>query len=91
MSADRLCEIVVPKGQARQAAEAMAHAIARFPQACLRADRRSVHLQQGLSERAALEREWGNCTGAFKAEGAAGAARFARGSGRVMDVPPDKR
>ena len=80
-----LCEMVVPKGQARQAAEDMAHEIARFPQASLRADRRSVYLQHGLSERAALEREWDNCTGTFKAEGAAGVARFAKGSGRHGD------
>src|SRR6516225_6643068 len=32
-----LCEMVVPKGQARNAAEDMAHRIARFPQASLRA------------------------------------------------------
>jgi enoyl-CoA hydratase len=80
-----LCEQLVPKGEARQAAEDMAHAIARFPQACLRADRRSVYLQQGLSESAALEREWYNNTGVFKAEGAAGAARFAKGAGRHGD------
>ena len=30
--------------------EALAHEIARFPQGCLRADRRSVWLQEGLSE-----------------------------------------
>ncbi len=72
-----LCEMVVPKGQARRAAEDMAHEIARFPQAAVRADRRSVYLQHGLPERAALEREWTNCTGIFAAEGAAGVARFA--------------
>jgi len=80
-----LCEMVVPKGQARNAAEDMAHRIARFPQASLRADRRSVYLQYGLTERAALETEWYNCTGTFKAEGAAGVARFARGDGRHGD------
>ena len=80
-----LCERVVPKGQARQAAEDMAHEIARFPQASMRADRRSVYLQHGLSEHAALEREWTNCTGVFKAEGAAGVARFAKGAGRHGD------
>jgi len=80
-----LCEMVVPKGQARNAAENMAHWIARFPQASLRADRRSVYLQYGLTERAALETEWYNCTGTFKAEGAAGVARFARGDGRHGD------
>src|SRR5215471_9967626 len=38
-----LCEQVVPDGQSRQRAEAMAQEIARFPQACTRADRRSVY------------------------------------------------
>ena len=80
-----LCEMVVPGGQARRAAEEMAHEIARFPQACVRADRRSVYLQHGLPEHTALEREWTNCTGVFKAEGAAGAARFAKGAGRHGD------
>jgi enoyl-CoA hydratase len=80
-----LCEKVVPNGQARQAAEEIAHQIAQFPQACLRADRRSVYLQHGLPVLAALESEWNNCSGIFKAEGAAGAARFAGGSGRHGD------
>jgi len=80
-----LCERLAPKGQARQAAEAMAREIARFPQTSLRADRRSVYLQYGLSERSALEREWINCAGTFKAEGAAGVARFANGAGRHGD------
>jgi hypothetical protein len=31
---------------------------------------------------AALEREWDNSAGTFRAEGAAGAARFAKGAGR---------
>ena len=77
-----LCEMVVPKGQARKAAEGMAHEIAQFPQACVRADRRSVYLQHGLAEHDALVREWYNCTGVFKAEGSAGAASFATGKGR---------
>lgn len=80
-----LCEKVVPKGYARQAAEEMAQEITRFPQVSLRADRRSVRLQYGLPERAALEREWYNCTGVFKAEGAAGVARFTKGVGRHGD------
>jgi enoyl-CoA hydratase len=80
-----LCEKVVPKGRARQAAEAMAREIARLPQLSLRADRRSVYLQYGLPERAALEKEWYNCTGVFKAEGAAGVGQFAKGAGRHGD------
>jgi enoyl-CoA hydratase len=79
------CEKVVPKGQARQAAEDMACTIAGFPQLSLRADRRSIYRQHGLPERAALEKEWYNCTGVFKAEGAAGVARFAGGAGRHGD------
>jgi enoyl-CoA hydratase len=46
-----LCERLVPDGTSRQAAELLAQEIARFPQGCLRADRRSVRLQEGLSER----------------------------------------
>lgn len=77
-----LCEYVVPNGQARQAAEELAHRIADFPQVCLRADRRSVYLQHGLPVAEAVKREWTNCSGTFKAEGARGAARFADGGGR---------
>ena len=80
-----LCERVVAKGEARAAAEEMARQIAQFPQLSLRADRRSVYLQYGLPEGAALEREWYNCTGTFKSESAAGVARFAAGAGRHGD------
>src|SRR3954453_19699078 len=45
-----LCERVVPDGEGRVAAEVLAHEIARFPQGCMRADRHSVFLQEGLSE-----------------------------------------
>src|SRR5688500_6126362 len=63
------CEKLVPEGQARQAAEAMAHEIARFPQACMRADRRSVYRQEGLGLREAIREEWRNGLPAFVAEG----------------------
>jgi enoyl-CoA hydratase/carnithine racemase len=76
------CEQVVPEGTCRERAEAMAHEIARYPQACTRADRRSVHMQQGLSLREAMRKEWYNGVPVFAAEGAAGAARFAAGKGR---------
>ena len=76
------CEHVVPDGKSREFAEAMAHEIARFPQACMRADRRSAYAQQGLGLREAMRKEWYNGIPAFKAEGAAGAARFASGKGR---------
>ena len=77
-----LCEQVVPDGQSRARAEALAREIARFPQACMRADRRSVYLQEGLSTHEAMKKEWANSLPAFYAEGAAGAARFASGKGR---------
>lgn len=80
-----LCERVVPKGGARQAAEQLAQEIARFPQICVRADRRSVYLQHGLSDQLALEQEWVNCAGVFNAGGAAGAEKFKSGTGRHGD------
>jgi len=79
------CEHVVEDGGARGFAEAMAHEIARFPQACMRADRRSVYEQQGLGLREAMRFEWTNGVPAFRTEGAAGAARFASGKGRHGD------
>ena len=79
------CEHVVADGGSRAFAEAMAHEIARFPQACMRADRRSAYAQQGLGLREAMRKEWTNGLPAFKAEGAAGAARFASGKGRHGD------
>src|SRR5947209_13774639 len=80
-----LCERLAPPGKSRDIAEALAHEIARFPQACMRADRRSVLLQEGLSEREGLRSEWACSVPAFEREGAAGAARFAQGKGRHGD------
>jgi enoyl-CoA hydratase len=79
------CEHVVPTGQSRQFAEGMAHEIARFPQACVRADRRSAYMQQGMPLREAMRKEWYNGFPAFELDGAAGAARFAAGKGRHGD------
>ncbi len=80
-----LCERVVARGQSRAVAEALAHELTKFPQECLRADRRSVFLQEGLSERDALRAEWSNSVPVVEREGAAGAARFASGKGRHGD------
>src|SRR5690606_6279782 len=52
-----LANRVVPAGRARAEAEELAAALARFPQACLRADRASVLGQEGLAEEAALRGE----------------------------------
>ena len=80
-----MCEQVVGRGQAREAAERMAREIARFPQAAVRADRRTVHETHGLPLREAMRREWANGVEAHWQEGAAGAARFAEGLGRSGD------
>src|SRR4051794_4016131 len=79
------CEHVVPNGKSREFAESMAHEIARFPQACVRADRRSAYMQQGLPLREAMRKEWYNGFPAFEIDGAGGAARFASGKGRHGD------
>jgi enoyl-CoA hydratase len=79
------CEKVVLDGRSREFAEAMAHEIARFPQECMRADRRSVYTQEGLSLREAMRKEWYNGFPTFVAEGAEGARRFASGKGRHGD------
>jgi enoyl-CoA hydratase len=77
-----LADRLVPAGQSRDAAEALAHEIARFPQACMRADRRSLYLQEDLSEPDALRSEWDCSVGMVEKSGAAGASRFASGKGR---------
>ena len=79
-----LCEYVAPEGGARARAEAQAHDIARFPQSCMRADRRSVRAQHGLPLCDALRHEWRGSK-AEVAKGVEGAARFAGGKGRGGD------
>jgi enoyl-CoA hydratase len=78
-----LASRVVPDGEARPAAEALAAEIARFPQRCLRADRRST-LESGLlDERAALANELRHGLEVIRSgETQEGAARFAGGAGR---------
>ncbi len=80
-----LCERVVPAGQARASAEALAAEIARFPQICTRADRRSAYRQWGLSVREALRQEFQGGMAAIEKEGIHGAGRFAGGAGRHGD------
>jgi enoyl-CoA hydratase len=79
------CDRLVPDGQARAAAEALAQEIARFPQACVRSDRLSVCRQHGLPVRKALEVEWQTNIASVTAEGIAGATRFNAGKGRHGD------
>ena len=80
-----LCEYVTPKGGARAKAETLAQEIARFPQVCARADRRSAIKSQGLSVREGLIQEWYNGREALIKDGVAGATRFKDGLGRHGD------
>lgn len=76
-----LANRVVPKGQARQAAEQLAAELAALPQQCLRADRLSALHQWGLPESAALDQEFASIA-KVAAEANEGAGRFAAGAGR---------
>ena len=80
-----LCEYLTPKGGARAKAEEIAQEIARFPQVCVRADRRSAIKSHGLTVREALIQEWYNGREALIEDGVAGAARFSDGLGRHGD------
>ena len=80
-----LCEYVTPKGCAREKAEELAKEIARFPQTCVRADRRSTIKSHGLCVREALIQEWYNGREALIEDGVAGASRFKNGLGRHGD------
>ncbi|MEM6670613.1 MAG: crotonase/enoyl-CoA hydratase family protein [Pseudomonadota bacterium] len=80
-----LCEKIVPEGGAREAAEAMAREIARFPQEAVLADRRSIIETRGMTVREGLKVEWANGVDAIRNEGAGGAARFRDGAGRSGD------
>jgi enoyl-CoA hydratase len=73
---------VVPKGTSREAAEALAGELARFPQACLRNDRLSAYEQEGLPLAEALANELRRGQAAIGAEAAEGARRFVSGAGR---------
>jgi enoyl-CoA hydratase len=75
--ASRVCE----DGAALETALEIAKDIARFPQACMRADRISAIRQWALDPAEALVTEWKSAE-TFRSEGAAGAARFAAGKGR---------
>jgi enoyl-CoA hydratase len=78
-----LANRVVPRGSARREAEALAHQLTRFPQICMRADRRSAYEQWDRPLDLALHGEWERGIEAIRAgETLAGASRFAAGRGR---------
>lgn len=76
-----LANRVVPKGQARQAAEELAAQLAALPQQCMRSDRLSALRQWGLSEAEAIDVEFASIS-RVAAEALEGAGRFAAGAGR---------
>jgi enoyl-CoA hydratase len=77
-----LATLVVPPGESRTAAEALARELARFPQLCLRHDRLSAYEQQELPLDRALANELRHGLVALEHEARDGAARFAGGAGR---------
>lgn len=78
-----LANRIAPKGEALAVALELAQSLSRFPQQCLRNDRRSALEQWGLEERDAMLNEFriGMETLAT-GESYAGAERFAKGEGR---------
>jgi enoyl-CoA hydratase len=77
-----LANRVVPHGQARAAAEALARDLAALPAECMRRDRRSAYEQGDLPFDEAIQNELGHGMRSLEAHGAEGAQRFARGAGR---------
>jgi enoyl-CoA hydratase len=73
---------VVPRGQAREAAEALARQVAAFPQACMNADRASAYAQADRAFEEALRHEFEGGVKVLESEAVPGATRFARGAGR---------
>ena len=83
-----LANRVVAKGEARRAAEELAQELCRFPQLCLRTDRRSAYAafeggEAGIES--VLEREFLAGLRVLREEAVSGATRFAEGRGRHGD------
>ena len=72
---------VVPAGQSRHAAEALALELARFPQTCMREDRLSLLEQDGLAEDVAIANELRHGMRSLE-EVRPGLERFRAGAGR---------
>ena len=73
---------VVPDGQAREAAEAWARELVKFPQACMRHDRLSAIEQWSLPLPEALSNEGEHGLHSLNTESLDGAKTFASGAGR---------
>jgi enoyl-CoA hydratase len=77
-----LANRLVPEGQALAEARTLALQLDKFPQTCLRSDRRSSYEQWNLEVALALVNEARCGAPALQAEARSGAARFAAGKGR---------
>lgn len=77
-----LANRVVPRGQARRAAEELAREIAAFPELAMLSDRRSVYEQEGLALDDAIMHEAEVSRQARENGAREGAGRFAGGAGR---------
>ena len=80
-----LANRLVSEGRALAEAKVLAEQLAKFPQTCLRSDRRSSYDQWALDVPAALVNEARHGMPALQAESRKGAARFAAGRGRGGD------
>ena len=76
-----LANRVVPKGQARAAAEALARELAALPQLCMRNDRLSSYEQFGMTLPEAMDNEFAHGWTSL-AHAGEGVGRFAGGAGR---------
>ncbi|KAL6062949.1 enoyl-CoA hydratase isomerase [Balamuthia mandrillaris] len=77
---------VVPKGKARESAEALALSLAAFPQTCLRGDRASAYEQFDCNSwKEALANEFEHGMASVMKEGRKGAESFMKGRGRHGD------
>ncbi|HEX5442058.1 MAG TPA: crotonase/enoyl-CoA hydratase family protein [Ktedonobacterales bacterium] len=84
-----LANRIVPRGAARQEAEALAHELALLPQECLRSDRLSAYEQADLPFTQAMANEFQHGMRVMDAGAFAGARRFANGAGRHGQADSD--
>ena len=84
-----LANRIVPRGAARQEAEALAHELALLPQECLRSDRFSAYEQADLPFTQAMANEFQHGMRVMDAGAFAGARRFANGAGRHGQADSD--
>lgn len=77
-----LANRLVPAGQSLKHAIALAEDLCKFPQNCMRNDRKSALEQWNLPVGAALQNEYALGTSSLYAEAANGAQKFVQGAGR---------